>query len=629
MGRRRSHKGAPRAAARPRSRSWRLLAFLAAVLAVKLTVVFQLQHHPLLQPGAGLDTDAYLRLARAVIGGDLALGPGLYYLSPLYIYFLAAALSVGDSLTFVRVVQAVLGTAAVACVFGTARAWYGERAGWIAAALAALTGVFTFYEAVVFQSALDPFLTAAALLALADGSDRQAASGFRQKILLAGVLFGLQTLNRPNVLIAVAGVVLVLLLVRNRRAAALLTAGLLLALSPIAIRNAIVSRQLALSSSHGGLNFFIGNHAAATGQYAEVPGVRANIEGQSEDTRRVAEQAAGRALSDGEVSAHFTGLAFDWIRSNPGDAAALFVKKLALVFSARHQWLDLSYPYYAYDAGTSLWLLFVGPWLLVPLGVGGLVAGLRDPPPPLHGVAQGGRGEARHIRDGAYVAWACFVPFYAVGVAIFFVGERYRLPLFVPLCVGAGGALDFLWQTVRRRDRATSYLALSAAAVAGAIVAFWPVPLRDGRFDERLRLSKVLMNRGDYGLAAIELERAHAIDPSHTIAEFNLGMALISSGRETDGIAHVRRAVDAGVEMPGAKYALAGALLATGDRDGAAGLLRAARPMPEDSAESCYRVALLALDAGVPEAAERFAHRALTLKPGWTDAEELLAQIRR
>jgi 4-amino-4-deoxy-L-arabinose transferase-like glycosyltransferase len=576
--------------------------FLAAVLAVKLAIVSQLEDHPLLQPDAGLDTGAYVQLARRVAGGDLTLGPGLYYLSPLYIYFLAAALSLADSLHVVRALQAVLGTAAVACVFLAARRWYGERAGWIAATLAALTGVFTFYEAVLFQSALDPFLTAVALWCLASGGP--VPSGFSRNIGLAGLVFGLQILNRPNIAIAVAGVVLTFLVLRRWRTAAALAAGVLVALSPIVIRNVVVSHQFALTSSHGGLNFYIGNLASATGQYTEVPGVRANIDGQSEDTRKVAEQAEGRALTDSEVSAHFRDLALAWIRSNPGAAAALFVKKLALVFNARHQWLDFSYPYYAYDAGTSLWLLFIGPWLLVPLGIAGFAARTRD------------------LRDPASLAGPAFAAFYAVSIAIFFVGERYRLPLFVALCVGAGGALDLALQRMRLRT-------MAVAAVLAAVVTFWPFRIADGRFDERLRLSKVLMNRGDYGLAAMELERAHAIDPAHTIAEFNLGMALISSGRAPEGLGHVRHAVDAGVEMPGARYALAAALLATGDRAGAADVLRASSPAPEDTAESCYRVALLAMDAGVPDAGVRYARQALALRPGWQEAEDLLAQLRK
>ena len=387
------------------------------------------------------------------------------------------------------------------------------------------------------------------------------ASAGHGRFLLCGVIFGLQTLNRPNVLVAVVGMIAVLVLLRRARTAALVLAGVLVALAPVLIRNAIVSRQFALSSSQGGLNFFIGNNAAATGQYVAVPGVRGNIEGQAEDTRKVAEAAAGRALSDAEVSAHFTGLASSWIRSNPGAAARLFVKKLALVFNARHQWLDFSYPYYAYDAGTSLWLLFVGPWLLVPLGLVGL-SWTRS------AFAARRLGGTREIRDGSYLAWASFVPLY-----VDWRGDllcRRALPAAV-----VRGAL----RERRRRARldhaslpATdpAHARVAAAAVvflAASIVALWPFRLDDGRFEERLRLSKVLMNRGDYGLAAMELERAHALDPSHTIAEFNLGMALVSSGRAAEGIVHARRAVDAGVAMPGARYALAGALMATGDRE--------------------------------------------------------------
>jgi hypothetical protein len=90
------------AAAAPRSGwNWRLPAFLAAVFLLKLVVLLQLQHHPLLEPEGALDTAAYVSLARRVLGGDLWLGPGLYYVSPLYIYVLAALLGLSDSFTVV------------------------------------------------------------------------------------------------------------------------------------------------------------------------------------------------------------------------------------------------------------------------------------------------------------------------------------------------------------------------------------------------------------------------------------------------------------------------------------------------------------------------------------------------
>jgi hypothetical protein len=76
-----------------------LLVFLAAVFAAKLIVVLQLRDHPLLQPGTGLDTTVYTELASRAAAGDWALGPGLYFVSPLYIYFLACILAFAESFT--------------------------------------------------------------------------------------------------------------------------------------------------------------------------------------------------------------------------------------------------------------------------------------------------------------------------------------------------------------------------------------------------------------------------------------------------------------------------------------------------------------------------------------------------
>jgi tetratricopeptide (TPR) repeat protein len=589
-------------ARKPGGAGWAFAGFLAALFAIKWVAVAQLGDHPLLAPDAGLDTQTYVTLARRVLAGDWTLGPGLYFLSPFYTYFLAAVLAISGSFSFVRVVQIGLGTTAVGLVFLTARLWFGVRAAWIAATLAALTGVLTFYEIVIFQSSLDPFLTAAALYALAHALTTDVTPV--RPAVSAGAIFGLQFLNRPNVMVALSGLLVTLVVARRGRLAAWVAGGAIVVLVPIVLRNAVVSHQFALSASQGGLNFYIGNNPSATGQYVAVPGVRANIEGQSEDTRRVAEAATGHPLTDSEVSRYFVDRALQWIRADPAAAGKLFMRKLALVFNYQHQWLDLSYPYYAYDAGSVLRWLFVGPWLLIPLGLSGLVcAPTRFRP--------------------AFWIWASFVPFYAISIAIFFVAERYRLPLLVALCIGAGGAIDACLAARTARER----IPLIAAAAIGALLVALPFHVIDGRFEERLRLGKVLMNRGDYGEAALELEKAHAANPANTVAEFNLGIALVSNGRADEGIAHLRHAVDAGVPIDGARYALANTMLTTGDRDGAVRLLRTFSPAPSDSAESCYQVGVMAAEAGAPEVAVRYLQRALALRPGWAEARNALASV--
>ena len=198
-----------------------LAAALAGIFAIKLAVLLQLGDHPLLQPAAagGLDSQYYLQLARRVAGGDLLLAPGLYFVSPLYIYFLAMLLAVGGgSLFLIKVVQVTLGTVACALIWFTAREWFSTRAAWVALALSALTGAFTFYEILILQAALDPFLTALdlALLTLAL---RRSGWGWA---VAAGAAIAVHSMNRPNMLIVAAGLTCTLLARRDTLRTALI-----------------------------------------------------------------------------------------------------------------------------------------------------------------------------------------------------------------------------------------------------------------------------------------------------------------------------------------------------------------------------------------------------------------------
>ena len=60
-----------------------------------------------------------------------------------------------------------------------------------------------------------------------------------------------------------------------------MTAGLVLALLPVAIRNYAVAGDWSPASSHGGLNFYIGNNANADGTYRPVPGITPDMQIQA------------------------------------------------------------------------------------------------------------------------------------------------------------------------------------------------------------------------------------------------------------------------------------------------------------------------------------------------------------
>ena len=610
---------------KPRARrvSWPLAAFLAGVFLLKLVVVLQLRDHPLTQPDVGLDTTAYASLARQVLAGDFWLGREAYFVSPLYIYFLAAGLALTDSFTAVRLLQVALGTMAVGFVFVMGREWFGRRAAWIGAALAALTGLFTFYESLILQAALDGFLTSAALTALTMGLLR-GPKGLANSTwcLVSGVVFGLATLNRPNMLAGAAGVILLALATRRVRPAALLLAGVVAGMAPVTLRNVVVSHEWSLVSSHGGLNFYIGNGEGATGFYRQVAGISPTIAGQEKDARRLAEQALGRPVTQAETSDYFADLAWAWIRAHPGAALGLFIKKLGYVFHAQHIALPYSFPFYAYDAHTALRFLAIGPWLLIPLGVIGLLVGLLKVVGSVPAHAR--LGQTPHLFS-AYAVWLAFVPAYAAGVAAFFVAERYRLPILIPMLVGAGGAIDALWRVGKdallRLVTERAPRRLRALAVAGAAFAIiftlvnWRHGLHDGRWEEGVRMAERLVILGRYDEADAWVKRLEPREPRPGAVRYAVGLQLLVVGQPGRAVPYLSDATARDPGRPEVAYDLARALKDAGDFARAADVARRIAPNEQEGAEGWLRVGRLAAQVRAPGVADPFFQRGVALAP--------------
>jgi tetratricopeptide (TPR) repeat protein len=481
-----------------------ILVFLVA-LSIKALVLASLHAHPLLQPSGDMDGAVYLELAR---NGPPAVA---YFVSPLYLYFLKLT---GASIELASVAQILLGSVGVVLLFDTARRWFGLRGAYLSALLVMLTGVVTFDEVTILQSALDPFLVALMLwtLTVALKSDDQENPAALLGFAAAGAAAALFALNRPNALIWLAALGLLLLLQRRLRPAAAFATGCALLLAPVVLRNFVVAHELVLVSSHGGLNFYIGNNAEADGTYQAVRGIRPTIAGQSIDAARVAVAAVGHPLTAGEVSRWFYGQAFRWMGAHPGDALRLFVRKLAYTIHETDLALNTSYDFFRKDVDSPLRLLVIGPWLLVPLGVAGAMS---------------------RIRDRRFRIWAAFLPVYAVSVALFFVASRYRLPLLLAFAVCAAGIFEI---------RRVWPLAL-AAALAG--VALWPFGLDSGRSYEETNMAVYLIShhRAEEASEFIASVEPHHADPARLY--LRAGLAYGQAGehpRAIDAFEHVLRA---------------------------------------------------------------------------------------
>jgi 4-amino-4-deoxy-L-arabinose transferase-like glycosyltransferase len=607
----------------------RFLLLLLAVFAVKALVLARFHDHPLLQPGDGLDGDAYLSLASRVASGDLFLsGDGAvpFFVSPLYIYFLAPILFVtGHSLLAVRVVQVLLGTAAAGLVFQTARRLFGDRAAWIAGLLYGLTGVVSFHEVLILQAALDPFLTATFLFLLARALARaEAPSKVYGAFAWAGVSLGLLALNRPNVLpcaLVIASGVLVARRAAVRQAAgsaAALLAGVTLTVAPATLRNYSVSGELVVISSHGGLNFLVGNGPGATGVYRWLDGITPSIAGQAADAKRVAEAETERALSARDVSSFFARKASAWIEGHPAAALRLLAKKVWFVISNDEISLNFSASWYRRQS-LVLRLLAVGPWLLVPLGGAGLVLALLG----------AGRLPGRDA-----TIWASFVPAYALFVAVFFVATRYRLPLVAPLAAGAGGAISILLVSLRTRDKKTVLVA-ACVALPLFVLTLWPTGIDDGSSEEETQWVLHLIGTGDAPEAAAHLGALAKTHPTPGLLWFRAGQAWAAAGRLDDAIPALERslAIDAHQKetekvLSAAHERRALARAVAGDTAGALPDLEAAFALSPDDPGMALNLAAVLAEKGDRARARELALRALAARPGYEKAEALLRALK-
>lgn len=622
---------------------------------VKLIVLMQLGNHPLLQPRGELDGAYYVALSERIAQEGVLAPIGAFFVSPLYVYFLAAVFATGGTLLVAQLIQIGLGAAAVGLQYATARHWFAERAARVAAGLAILTGPFTFNEVLVLQSALDPFLVSCALYALT----RTMAGGGKSAAAAAGASLGLLTLNRPNaLLVAVAAAIGVFVMQwqgaapgqigtaptqwARAKCATLLVASLVTVLALNAARNYAVSGDVVLIASHGGLNLYIGNHDRADGTYTPVPGITPSIAGQAGDSKRLAESNLGRSLSPGEVSDYFAQQAINWVIGHPADALRLTIRKIGILLNRVDVPLNYSYAFYAREPSSFLRVLAVGPWLLLPFGLTGLVwPGLR----------------ANRL---GYWVWAMFVPVYGAAVVVFFVTDRYRMPLFVPLCATAGAALLRLFEL--SSARAVVALLRPAGAVAlFALVAFANLGLDNGiggeqtrkavwlieqgsvdqarRYVEqvapahshpgilRFRVGQALLDAGRNGEAAAQLAEAIRIDGPRPAIQLALGEALVRTGKPAEAVGHLEGAYDSGYDIDVAGPLLVRALVLAGRRDDAVGRV-SSMPTSLAAGDSGEEVALdfgtLALEQSAIDQAIRWLHIAVERAPDSAEAHEKL-----
>jgi len=177
--------------------------------------------------------------------------------------------------------------------------------------------------------------------------------------------------------------------------------------------------------------------------------------------------------------------------------------------------------------------------------------------------------------------WLSFVPMYAGAVALFFVADRYRLPLLMPMCVGAGILLDACATAVRQRAWTSMAVpAVVTTALCAAVNA--PAGLNEGRWEEGLKLAQRLVILGRDDEAAAWVERLAPGAPTPGVAHHLVGGQYLDENKPARAVPYLNAAVEAGLRTPRVLGHLATALQRAGHREEATRVLE---QIPTDSTE--------------------------------------------
>lgn len=564
------------------------LVLLAVVL--RVAYVLALRSHPLFD-APNMDAGYHLAWAESLARGE-EFQDGPFFRAPLYPLFLSFVLRVfGEGTLAPRLVQALLGGLTTWLTHRIATRVAGPVAGAVAAALVACSWILVAFDGELLIPTLFVPLT---LLAL----ERLLWWGFEDRpgrAALVGALFGLSALARPNVLLFMPlAFVVALVRTRGARTPLALTLGTCLALAPVTLHN-VLEGDPALVATQGGVNLWIGNNPWSDGSSAIVPGTPDGWWEGYHGAIAQAEAAEGRTLRSSEVSRHFAGRAWAWMRGDPGAAAAHMAWKARLLVSnvelANNSDVE-------FTAMRTLPLLRATParWdVLLGLGVVGLVS------------------LAVRRRRGAGVLLA-YLAVYAASVVLFFVSARFRVPLVPVLAIGSGAAVAELVAALR-----AARWARALAVVVPALALVWlsnrvPAEVQRGEAVGLMHLGIAELARGRADVAVEHLEAAYALAPTNLQVRYQLGSALLAQGgslRRVLGLCEVPANL---VDAPGAVDLGVLRLEARLRGEGAAAVLpdieRLLASRPADSELRFLRASTLAAAGRVPEALAALAEQA-------------------
>ena len=480
-----------------------LLAF-----SVRLLYLYQVGQSPFFFPPLGLDPSLYHHWADSIASGK-GMGKEVFQAMPLYPYFLGLIYKVSiPGLFWAKFIQLLMGAVNVLFVYQIGKSLFNPAVGWIAALGQSFSGISIFYEELLVPAALVSFLLILTFFCLL----RAAKKNTLREWLGVGIFLGFTTLAQAGVLLFLPFLFFWMIqrpapLLRKCAAIGIVFGCVLLAVSAVLLRNLNVAQDPVLLTAHGGINFYIGNHAGANGRFESLFSKHTSSEQLLQESKAAAEKEMGRTLKAGEASQFWFRKGLDFIRTDPGQYLKLLSKKFLLFWNAS-EIPDVEDYYFFRSRFPVLKYLGIPLGWLIPFGLLGMAVGFRE------------------FRKLALL-YGFFLT-QILAILLVFVNSRYRAPLAFLVCLFAAAGIQWcyhLFTAKRYRTLVITFFVLLHILVL--------TQFKIGAADEGLQhynVGVVLDNAGEHDAAIQEFTQALWVDPEDGTLLFALANAHFRKG---------------------------------------------------------------------------------------------------
>jgi 4-amino-4-deoxy-L-arabinose transferase-like glycosyltransferase len=561
-----------------------LWVIVAAGFLLRLIYVLETKDTPFFQ-NLFSDSKIYFDWASKIVNSGNWLGGDVFFMSPAYPYFLAFVFLIfGKSITFIRVLQVIVSSINIIIVFLTTKNLYSEKAGYIAAIIAALFSSFIFYSGAILSETLQTFVISILLLILSNKEKLFSFDSKEVKTLrrwaLVGITLAVAAIFRANILLFYPALLAWMIYSFRKdktykpylvRAMLFVSVGLLIPVFLITIRNFAVSGDFVLLTSNGGINFYLGNNKNAAGVFNSPSDFDfySDLSGQ-----KYAEKISGKKLTASETNIFWISKSIAFISSHPLDDIDLTLKKLLLFLGSNDnpQSAIMDMNFFRENYAKILKFPFPDFYFVFLLSVFGFFATWKE------------RSE--------FSLFYIFICCYIISTIMFFVIGRFRIALVPILIVFAAIGVENIYVYIKSKNFKKILLPVVAIVIILLIEAFFAPHYKFNNYDAYLKLGDVAYDKHDYDLA-IKYYNKSLMLKNYYMTFDHLGNAYSREKEFRAAYYNYRKAIESNPKHALSYFNLGSMYVQTGDYDKALITFKEAVKIDPDLSDAYRNMAII------------------------------------